>query len=65
MFAEDKQTPTTQSFFVDFYAISEQTMDFSMNYYLRLSWIDSKLAFKPEDNFGRDQLTLETRDITG
>ena len=40
-------------------------MDFSMNYYLRLSWIDPKLAFKPEDNLGRDEITLETRDITG
>ena len=40
-------------------------MDFSMNYYLRLSWIDPKLAFKSEDNLGRDEITLETRDITG
>ena len=40
-------------------------MDFSMNYYLRLSWIDPKLAFKPEDNLGRHEITLETRDITG
>ena len=40
-------------------------MDFSLNYYLRLQWVDPKLAFQPEDNLGRDEITLETRDITG
>ncbi len=40
-------------------------MDFTMNYYLRLQWTDKALAFEPEDNSGRNELTLETRDITG
>ncbi len=34
---------------VSFYAISEQTMDYSVSMYLRQSWRDPRLTFEPLD----------------
>ena len=44
------------------YGISEETMDFTLNFYMRLSWNDPKLAF---GRAGRRLITLEPRDVTG
>ena len=51
--------------FADFYAISEQTMDYSLSYYLRMSWHDADLEFNPSENLGREEIILEPRDIVG
>ena len=51
--------------FTDFYAISEQTMDYSLSYYLRMSWHDADLEFNPSENLGREEIILEPRDIVG
>ena len=50
-------------FWADFYDISEETMDFAMNYYMRLNWEDPKLTFA---NIGsRNSIMLDPLDIRG
>ncbi|XP_013392719.1 glycine receptor subunit alpha-3 isoform X2 [Lingula anatina] len=56
---QDKSTRVELGIYINsFYSISEQTMDFSVNIYLRQNWTDPRLAFDPQEG-GRDMIKLE------
>ena len=45
-------------FIFSFSDISEKTMDFSLSYYMRMSWKDPRLCFSPEDYGNITYVTL-------
>ncbi|CAD5114969.1 DgyrCDS3999 [Dimorphilus gyrociliatus] len=47
-----------------FYAISEQTMDYSLNVYLRQNWTDRRLKFKPRKINGINTTEIKLEDET-
>ncbi|XP_064652535.1 glycine receptor subunit beta-like isoform X3 [Lineus longissimus] len=42
-----------------FYSINEQTMDYSVNIYLRQTWYDPRLEFTPTDGLSEQMIKLE------
>lgn len=55
---KDRPTRVRLGIYVNsFYSISEQTMDYSLNFYLRQAWRDPRLAFEATD--GIEKIKLE------
>ncbi|XP_074640095.1 glycine receptor subunit alpha-2-like [Tubulanus polymorphus] len=54
---KDRSTNVQIGIYINsFYAINEQTMDYTLNLYLRRSWVDPRLKFTPRD--GKDMIKL-------